>query len=58
MNKKSYIKPEVIRIDLDYTISIQMQSQPHDPPPDGPTGTGSKGSKTPFASPFGDKPFG
>jgi len=58
MNKRSYIKPEIIRVVLDYTISIQMQSQPHDPPPDGPAGKGGGGSNTPFQSPFGDKPFG
>ena len=56
MNKRSYIKPEINRIDLDYIISIQMQSQPHDPPPD--IGGSKKGNDTPFASPFGDKTFG
>jgi hypothetical protein len=58
MIKKSYIKPEIIRVDLDYTISILMGSQPHDPPPDGPSGKSGGGANTPFASPFGDKPFG
>jgi hypothetical protein len=53
--KKLYIKPEIEKIVLDYTISIQMQSGPHDPPP---RTDGSKGSKEPFQSPFGDKPFG
>jgi hypothetical protein len=58
MNKKSYTKPEVTRVKLDYIISLQMSSQPHDPPPDGPTGKGGGGANTPFQSPFGDKPFG
>jgi hypothetical protein len=55
MNKRLYIKPEIVRVDLDNVISLQMQSQPHDPPPD--RGDASKGSDTPFQSPFGDKPF-
>jgi hypothetical protein len=58
MIKKSYIKPQIIRVELDNTISLQMVSQPHDPPPDGPTGGGKKGADSPFQSPFGDKPFG
>jgi hypothetical protein len=57
MNKKAYIKPNIIKVELDYTISIQMQSQPHDPPPR--RGIGDDNNKnTPFKSPFGDKPFG
>ena len=57
MNKKFYLKPIIERIVLDYTISLQMLSSdpPHDPPPRGGT---KKGNDTPFASPFGDKPFG
>ena len=56
MRKKQYIKPDIKKIVVDYTISLQMQSGPHDPPPR----TGGKGndSKDPFASPFGNKPFG
>jgi hypothetical protein len=56
MNKKQYIKPEINKENLDYTISLLMASQPHDPPPRG--GSAPKGSDTPFQSPFGDKPFG
>ncbi len=56
MNKKRYIKPEVVRIELDYTISIQMQSQPHDPPPRNRIPK-NQGVDNPFKSPFGDKPF-
>lgn len=55
MNKKTYIIPEVRIIELDYTITLQMQTQPTDPPPR-TDGTGDKSE--PFASPFGDKPFG
>jgi len=54
MKKKLYTKPEILKICLDNTISLQMQSvPPHDPPP---RTDGSKGSE-PFASPFGDKSF-
>ena len=55
MDRKTYIKPEVIKIDLDYSITLQMLTQPTDPDPR----TNSDGNKSePFASPFGDKPFG
>jgi hypothetical protein len=57
VKKKVYIKPLVTRIELDYSISLQMQSQPIDPPPRDPQATGNK-SSTPFASPFeNNKPF-
>ena len=55
INKKGYIKPEVSKISLDNTISLQMASQPGNPPP---RGDGSKGSEPAFQSPFGNKPFG
>jgi hypothetical protein len=54
--KKQYIKPEINRIELDNSISLVMMSAPIDPPPP-PFGSDKKNSK-PFASPFGDKPFG
>jgi hypothetical protein len=54
VGKKQYQKPEVIRIILDKSISLMMQSVP--PNPD-PRGGGSKGASEPFQSPFGDKPF-
>jgi hypothetical protein len=55
VKKKQYIKPEISKIVLDYTISlVMMTTPPVDPPPRG----GSKGKETPFQSPFGDKPFG
>jgi hypothetical protein len=57
MKKRPYIKPEIEKIVLDNTISLQMQS---DIPPviPGARGDGSKSpGSDPFASPFGDKPF-
>lgn len=56
MVRKEYTRPVVSRIDLDYSISLQMQTgpQPTDPPPR----SDSNGNRSePFASPFGDKPF-
>lgn len=55
MEKKKYIKPEVTKIDLDYSISLQMQSQPGDPPPR--TMSSPDQQQDPFASPFGDGTF-
>jgi hypothetical protein len=53
--KKEYIKPEIIRIVLDNSISlVMMTTMPPNPPP---RGGGSKGTDEPFQSPFGDKPF-
>jgi hypothetical protein len=53
--KKLYIKPEIIKVDLDFSISLVMMTvMPPNPPPRG----GGKGNDTPFQSPFGDKPFG
>jgi hypothetical protein len=55
--KKQYIKPIINLIVIDNSISLVMMSSPIDPPP--PPGIGSnKKNSTPFASPFGDKPFG
>jgi hypothetical protein len=56
MEKKLYIKPEIEKIVLDNTISLQMASTevPVVPPP---RSEGNKGASDPFASPFGDKPF-
>jgi len=55
INKKKYIKPVVSRIRLDNSISLVMMTQM--PPNPHPRGGGSKGSDSPFQSPFGDKPF-
>ncbi len=53
--KKKYIKPHLQKIPLDRTISlIMMTTTPPNPTPLG----GSKGTDSPFQSPFGDKPFG
>ena len=55
-SKKLYIKPEVTRVALDNSISLVMMTDtPPNPPP---RGGGSKGTDSPFQSPFGDKPFG
>lgn len=54
--KNKYIRPEVRKIFIDNTISlVMMTTTPGNPP--GPRGDSSKESE-PFASPFGDKPFG
>lgn len=54
--RKLYIKPEIVKVDLDYSISLVMMTvMPPNPPP---RGGGSKGTDSPFQSPFGDKPFG
>jgi len=53
--KRRYIRPTVIRIELDNSISLVMMTAapPH------PPGRSSGDSKpdSPFASPFSDKPF-
>ena len=56
MKKKSYIRPRIEKITLDYSISLQMQSeQPTNPELRG--GGNDTPSSDPFASPFDDKPF-
>lgn len=55
VSKKSYIRPEVSKVILDNSISLVMMTTI--PPNPTPRGGGSKGAD-PFASPFGDKPFG
>jgi hypothetical protein len=54
MQKKKYITPVVIKIDIDKNISLVMMT-PNPPPPRG--GGSQKSNDTPFQSPFGDKPF-
>lgn len=54
VNKKQYTPPQVIKIDIDTTITLIMKSNVKPPKPRGGTTNGSE----PFASPFGDKPFG
>jgi len=55
-NKKKYSKPELGVILLDNSITLVMMTTMPPPPP--PRGSGSKGTDSPFQSPFGDKPFG
>lgn len=57
MKKRIYTKPKVSKVNLDYTISLLMQSTPPAPPPHR-SPVGSKGTDEPFASPFDYKPFG
>ena len=59
--KKRYIKPEIVRIELDKTIVLMQMTvgPPPNPPPRGGKGIDKKGLDEPaFKSPFGDKPFG
>jgi hypothetical protein len=53
--KKIYKKPEISVISIDNSISLVMMT--HVPPNPMPRGSGSKGTDTPFTSPFDDKPF-
>jgi hypothetical protein len=53
--RKQYIKPEITVITIDNSISLVMMT--HVPPNPHPRGGGSKGTDTPFTSPFDDKPF-
>lgn len=53
--KRKYIKPIVEYVSLDNIITIQMLSPPSNPTP---RSGGSKGTDSPFESPFSDKPFG
>lgn len=53
--QREYIKPSVIRIELDNSISLVMMTVGN---PD-PRGDVKKSpSSDPFSSPFDDKPFG
>lgn len=54
--KKAYKKPQISKVELDYTISLLMESAPTNPGPRGGTNNGNKEAQ-PFQSPFGDKPF-
>ncbi|MDR2886773.1 MAG: hypothetical protein LBV26_02040 [Bacteroidales bacterium] len=51
-----YIRPEVKRVELDYSITLQMASFPgiENPPP---RGDGRRSAPDPFSSPFDNKPF-
>jgi len=54
--KKTYTRPEVTRVALDYSISLVMMTDI--PPNPDPIGGSKKSNDSPFQSPFGDKPFG
>ena len=54
--KRRYVRPAVIRIELDYSISLVMMTSAPPPPPPRRRLGGSK-PEDPFASPFSDKPF-
>ncbi len=54
--KRRYVRPAVIRIELDYSISLVMMTSAPPPPPPRRSIGGSK-PDDPFASPFSDKPF-
>jgi hypothetical protein len=57
MNKKHYIKPDIVKISIDYTTTMLMMSEaPTFNDPD-KRPVGNNKSSDPFASPFGDKPF-
>jgi len=54
--KRRYVKPSVIRIELDNSISlVMMTSAPPNPPPR--RRHGGSDPSSPFSSPFSDKPF-
>ena len=55
MMRKQYIKPEIKKVAIDNTVTLQMQSTPPIDP--NPRSGGKKGADEPFKSPFGDKPF-
>ena len=55
MTKKTYQKPEIIRVELDNTISLVMMSHPHHPPhpPHPPKPPKPHGAfDSPFETPF------
>ena len=54
VKKKPYIKPGILRVKLDSSVSLMLLGPPMNPMP---RGDASKGSDNPFASPFGDSPF-
>jgi len=55
-HKKVYIKPEVIKVELDTSIVLMQVSNPNSHHHH-TVGKGNEGSDNPFRSPFGDKPF-
>jgi hypothetical protein len=53
--KRRYVRPAVIRIELDYSISLVMMTAAPPPPPR--RRLGDTKPEDPFSSPFSDKPF-
>jgi len=55
--RRLYVRPAIIRIELDNSISLVMMTAapPNPPPRRGQHGDSEPDS--PFASPFSDKPF-
>ena len=53
--RKKYSKPEITKVVLDRTINLMFYSNPMNPMMM-PTGD-SKGTDSPFKSPFDNKPF-
>jgi hypothetical protein len=53
--KRRYVRPAVIRIELDYSISLVMMTAAPPPPPR--RRLGDSKPEDPFSSPFSDKPF-
>jgi hypothetical protein len=53
--RKQYSKPEIIRIEIDPAFTLMQASPPMNPMMKPMAGT--KGTDTPFTSPFDDKPF-
>ncbi len=52
--RRRYVRPEVIRIELDNTISLVMMTTA---PPHPPRRSGDSRPDNPFASPFSNRPF-
>ena len=57
MSLRPYIKPEVIRVPLDNTISLVMMSNNGNGNGWGPGGKPKKPKGDTFESPFSDSPF-
>jgi hypothetical protein len=55
--KRRYVRPAVIRIELDNSISLVMMTAAPPHPPGRKRGTGDSQPDSPFSSPFSDKPF-
>ncbi|HUW93079.1 MAG TPA: hypothetical protein VMV74_07935 [Bacteroidales bacterium] len=55
-NKRRYVRPSVVRIELDYSISLVMMTTAPPNPPPRRHGIGDS-KPDPFQSPFSDKPF-